>query len=78
MIEPRDETLERLRQLSKEFDKLLGITENTEIHNYESNLDRLVRFGFTLDEAKAFLGHEPNYIRRKVTDDESDDKVPEP
>jgi len=68
---------DELHRLSEEFRKLAGLPLNTNIHE-EISPKHLTKFGLTLDEAKAFLKNEPNYIRRKVTDDKSDDKVTEP
>lgn len=47
---------DRLNKLIKEFDKMLGKPKKI-----EGNLERLIRFGFTLDEAKGWLEQEPNY-----------------
>jgi len=68
---------ERLRKLSKEFDKLLGKTEE---QSTERNIDRLIHFGLTLNEAKSWLKQEPNYVPSDESkhDDESDGEVTEP
>jgi|GEM_PF-3866516 hypothetical protein len=64
---------ERLDKINDGLDILLGNPKKA-----KNSIEWLINFGFTVDEAKAFIKREPNYVRRKVTDDESDDKVTEP
>lgn len=65
---------ERLAELRREFEASLRIHPRSRIEN----LDTLVAFGLTIDEAKYWLEHEPNFMpsddsyhdssnRRKVT-----------
>ncbi|MFH0896486.1 MAG: hypothetical protein V1850_00350 [Candidatus Bathyarchaeota archaeon] len=67
---------ERLNRVLRNLERMLGEPEKDERRDSESNLNRLIRFGFTPDEAKGFLEQEPDY--RPSTDftrgDEPTDK----
>jgi hypothetical protein len=53
---------DKLHRLKKEFDELLGDSNNLEKAN-RTTPERLVqRFDLTLDEAKAWLEQEPNFM----------------
>ena len=67
---------DRLNKVLKDLDGMLGKSDMP--RNIESDMDFLIHFGFTFNEAKAWLKREPNYVRRKVTEDKSDTEVTEP
>lgn len=73
----KDPIRDELHRLNKEFKNLLG--EPIPEDNNTITIEQLIyRFGLTLKEAKYWLKHEPNYVRRKVTDRKSNGKVTEP
>ena len=69
--EVNDTIDDKLKRLNAEFDKLLNPT-------YEKNLQKLIRYGLTEEEAKAWLDQEPNYTRRILTRKKSDEDLTEP
>ena len=74
-----DPIRDELHRLNVEFKKLLGTSTST--HVSEKTLpEDLIKFGLTLNEAKAWLENEPNFIPSDESyhDDETDDKLPEP
>ena len=52
---------DELRRLSKEFRKLAGLPTCTH-KPAEVSPQHLTKFGLTLDEAKAWMKKEPNYV----------------
>jgi len=67
-------TDDRLKRLNDELDRILSKPSE----GVESNLQKLIRFGLSEDEAQAWLNREPNYSRRKVTPFRTDEDEPEP
>lgn len=64
----KDTIEKRLDDLIRDFDELLGRHDEVEPSGIVETSKKLVSFGLTIDEAKAWLSNEPNYIgRRKVT-----------
>jgi len=69
---------ERLTTINRELDLLLGKTPSLKgIKN--DNMNILLKYGLSYDDAKAWLEHEPNYIpiRQIFTEDESDKDLTE-
>lgn len=74
---------EKLVRLNREWDETLrnlGIyVKPCNRDNDMGNIDRLMLFGLSRKEAKAWIKREPNYPSDvSYHDDESDDKLPEP
>ena len=76
MIDPIED---KLRKLNREFDELLGITQPLPTDNRLDNIDRLILFGLTTDEAKAWLKKEPSFPSdASYHEPKSINKLPEP
>jgi hypothetical protein len=70
---------DELHKLSEEFRKLAGLPTSTEIPE-KTPQEQLTKFGLTLDEAKAWLRKEPNYVPadEKKHLNRADEDVPVP
>ena len=73
---------ERLAKLKREFEASLRIHPKSHTQNVDSttNLNRLIGLGLTLDEAKYWLEHEPDFMPSvdSYHGKKSDDKLPKP
>lgn len=72
---------EKLQKLIERVEKI-SFNYSSQSHRDESILDELMKFGLSNAQAKVWLKKEPNYSKRKVTDNDENDgangEVPEP